>query len=106
MASELSSGVSSRQNPKKGGNYSTVKNKWLKEFESVTVDETEVETLDAKENAGKTIDTAESSFAEMFEKSAQSTLQEGEVVEGTVVNVSDDFVTVDIGYKSEGLVPI
>jgi small subunit ribosomal protein S1 len=31
---------------------------------------------------------------------------EGEVVEGKVVRVGDDFVTVDIGYKSEGRVPV
>src|SRR5438046_415999 len=47
------------------------------------------------------------SFAELYEQSiAQSDVREGEVVDGVVVNVSPDFVTVDIGYKCEGLVPI
>ncbi|NIA14587.1 MAG: 30S ribosomal protein S1 [Nitrospiraceae bacterium] len=31
---------------------------------------------------------------------------EGEVVQGTVVEVADDRVLVDIGYKSEGMVPL
>lgn len=77
------------------------KDKWLKEFESFTVDETELEKLDIDERGG------ESSFKEMFESAAKTqAIQEGEVVNGEVVSVNDDFVTVDIGYKSEGLVHI
>ena len=30
---------------------------------------------------------------------------EGSVVKGTVVGVSDDFVTIDVGLKSEGRIP-
>ncbi|GKT10121.1 30S ribosomal protein S1 [Desulforhabdus sp. TSK] len=33
-------------------------------------------------------------------------IQEGEVIRGHIVQVSDDFVMVDIGYKSEGQIPI
>ncbi len=33
-------------------------------------------------------------------------LTEGEIVSGKVIDVTDDFVVVDVGYKSEGLVPI
>lgn len=33
-------------------------------------------------------------------------IQEGEVVTGTVVKVMPDFVLVDVGYKSEGQIPI
>ena len=43
-------------------------------------------------------------FAKLMEDSKQSSFQEGEVYEGQVVSVTDDFVTVDIGYKQEGLV--
>ena len=44
-------------------------------------------------------------FSEMLESSQQGTLfQEGEVVEGHVVTVDSDYVTIDIGYKSEGQV--
>jgi small subunit ribosomal protein S1 len=34
----------------------------------------------------------------------QSTLQEGEVVRGTVVGITDRGVVIDFGYKSEGIV--
>ena len=34
------------------------------------------------------------------------TINEGEVVHGTVVRVDKDEVLVDIGYKSEGVIPI
>jgi small subunit ribosomal protein S1 len=36
----------------------------------------------------------------------QNELKEGEIVHGTVVAVSKDYVVVDIGYKSEGQVPL
>ncbi|SFM39297.1 30S ribosomal protein S1 [Thermodesulforhabdus norvegica] len=42
---------------------------------------------------------------ELYEKSFQ-TFQEGEVVKGKVVHVTDDYVVVDIGYKSEGIISI
>ena len=37
---------------------------------------------------------------------ASETIQEGEVIRGHIVQVSDDFVMVDIGYKSEGQISI
>ncbi|MCP4244335.1 MAG: 30S ribosomal protein S1 [bacterium] len=43
------------------------------------------------------------SFAELFGKSATS-FKEGGVVKGTVLAVDDDHVTIDVGFKSEGLV--
>ena len=90
---------------KKAAANAAANNKWLKDFESITVDETEVSTLDASENA---VDLGgELSFKEMFEGSqGGAAMQEGEVVNGEVVSVNDDYVTVDIGYKSEGLVPL
>src|SRR5512139_3527918 len=50
-------------------------------------------------------------FAAMFEASLKARggdgiLKEGEIVKGTVVQVTKDFAIVDIGYKSEGQVPI
>jgi small subunit ribosomal protein S1 len=44
------------------------------------------------------------SFADLFETSAKS-VKEGEVVRGTVLSVDEDHVQIDIGFKSEGLVP-
>ncbi len=44
-------------------------------------------------------------FSQMLEESQKgSKFQEGEVVEGQVVKIENDFVTIDIGYKSEGQV--
>jgi len=44
------------------------------------------------------------SFAELFEVISKP-LKEGEVVSGKVLSVDDDNVQIDIGFKSEGLVP-
>ena len=42
----------------------------------------------------------------LAEFEAKSPTKEGEIVKGTVIAVSKDYVTVDIGYKSEGQIPI
>ncbi len=44
-------------------------------------------------------------FGSMFERSLR-TVKPGEVVTGRVVHLGRDHVTVDIGYKSEGQIPI
>ena len=44
-------------------------------------------------------------FAEMFHDSLKQ-LQVGEVVKGVVVQVTQDYVHVDVGYKSEGHIPL
>jgi len=44
-------------------------------------------------------------FGALFENSLR-TIKPGEVVRGHVVQVTRDYVTVDIGYKSEGQIPI
>ncbi len=41
----------------------------------------------------------------LFDESMRH-LTEGEIVSGRVIDLTDDFVVVDVGYKSEGLVPI
>ncbi len=43
-------------------------------------------------------------FAELFEQSLRQ-VKEGEVVKGTVLSIDSDHVQVDIGFKSEGLIP-
>jgi small subunit ribosomal protein S1 len=43
-------------------------------------------------------------FADLFEQSSLR-VKEGEVVQGTVLSVDNEYVQVDIGFKSEGLVP-
>ena len=42
-------------------------------------------------------------FAELFSK-GPSSIKEGEVSRGVVLSVDEDYVQVDIGFKSEGLV--
>jgi len=54
---------------------------------------------------------AEEDFASMFEASLKERggdglIKEGDIVKGTVITLTKDFVVVDIGYKSEGQVPI
>jgi len=48
------------------------------------------------------------SFAALFEASlaTQDSIREGEIVQGTVLRVGKDNVVVDIGFKSEGVIPI
>src|SRR5437660_1141239 len=57
--------------------------------------EDEEETRPAGEDFGQLLDR--------FEQE-QSTLQEGEVVRGTVVGITERGVVIDFGYKSEGIV--
>lgn len=47
-------------------------------------------------------------FAALFEATATRTdkMREGDIVAGTVIKVGKDTVVVDIGYKSEGVIPI
>jgi small subunit ribosomal protein S1 len=47
----------------------------------------------------------ETTFMEMFEESLK-TIQEGEIVRGEIVQIEKEHVLVDIGYKSEGQIPI
>ena len=70
---------------------------WMDEFSSDTGADSE-----AKHAHGD-----EETFAELFEASQQQQeIKEGEVVDGTVVALSQEYATVDIGYKCEGLVPL
>ncbi|HEY4714011.1 MAG TPA: S1 RNA-binding domain-containing protein, partial [Aquirhabdus sp.] len=48
------------------------------------------------------------SFAALFEESLKGKgldVEKGAVIQGTVVNIDSDWVTVDTGLKSEGVVP-
>src|SRR4030042_193631 len=44
-------------------------------------------------------------MSELYEESLRR-VQEGEVVKGRIVSITKEFVMVDIGYKSEGQIPI
>jgi small subunit ribosomal protein S1 len=57
------------------------------------------------------IEGIDEDFAALFEASlkergADGLFKEGEIVKGTVVQVTKDFVVVDVGYKSEGQIPL
>ena len=47
----------------------------------------------------------EEDFGQLFEQSLKL-VKPGEVVQGQIVQIANGFVTVDIGYKSEGQIPI
>ena len=50
---------------------------------------------------------SDSNFAQLFEESLdERDFKVGDVVTGKVVNILEDFVLVDINYKSEGMIPI
>ena len=59
---------------------------------------------DASQGAHKTRMSSET-FAQLFE-SEQKALKEGDVVRGTIVGLDSETVQVDVGFKSEGLVPL
>src|SRR5512136_3151660 len=58
-----------------------------------------------KDNDEESEHGAQGEFAEMFHDSLKQ-LKVGEVVKGVVVQVTQDIVLVDVGYKSEGCIPI
>jgi small subunit ribosomal protein S1 len=45
------------------------------------------------------------SIEDLYEQSFRN-IQEGEVIRGRIVQISDDHIMVDIGYKSEGQIPV
>lgn len=51
--------------------------------------------LDSKEN-----------FADLFASLEESSVQEGKVTQGTVVAIDSDAVTIDVGVKNEGRIPL
>ena len=56
-------------------------------------------------------ESGDENFAAMFEASlkergGEGILKEGDIVKGTVVQLTKDYAVVDIGYKSEGQIPI
>ena len=80
----------------------------INEFETVhehpeiKQDSSDVETVVVEE--GSKAD-GEENFLEMYEESLK-TMQEGELVRGEIVQIEKEFVLVDIGYKSEGQIPL
>ena len=71
---------------------SELKQKWMEGFDVVFGEDVE--------------ETKKSAFEEALDSTEVKDFQEGEVFKGTVVNVGQDYVLIDIGYKQEGLVPV
>lgn len=69
---------------------SEVKQKWMEEYDVVFGEDVEFEE--------------KTEFGHMLESSNLKSFEEGEVFKGNVVRINDDYVTIDIGYKQEGLV--
>ncbi len=44
-------------------------------------------------------------FKELYEASLK-TIEEGDILKGTVMTVDSEYVTIDVGYKSEGQIPV
>ncbi len=66
---------------------------------------TDVKATEAEEGNSMSEESEDmGQFEELFEQSLRS-FQEGEIINGTVVSVDHDYVMIDIGYKSEGLIP-
>ena len=68
------------------------------------------ETIDKKNEKDlfgddQEFDEGEQSFSALFESSVRE-LNVGDVVEGTIVQINPDSVVVDVGYKSEGIIPL
>lgn len=61
--------------------------------------------LPAQADAQATHELSREEMEALYDQSMQS-FREGEVVRGKVVDIAADYVLVDIGYKSEGLIPI
>jgi small subunit ribosomal protein S1 len=61
------------------------------------------ELMDQDQDAG--FDDEEMDFATLFETSMKE-LNVGDVVTGTIVQLTDDHAVVDVGYKSEGVIPL
>ncbi len=69
-----------------------LKQKWMEGFDIVFGEDVET--------------TNETEFGKMLSESASSNFQEGEVFNGKVISIGNDYVMIDIGYKQEGLVSV
>ena len=74
--------------------------------EAVSAQTSAEATADADASDGE---DAEMDFAQIlgeYEESHKSEIIENELVKGRVVKITDQVVVIDVGYKSEGIVPI
>src|ERR671919_2027315 len=85
-----------QNNPQGGGATGTVERIPQKQSEKMTTLNAADESIDPQEYA-RLLDLYDNSFRN---------IAEGEVVKGTVLKVTASEVIVDVGYKSEGIIPV
>lgn len=56
--------------------------------------------------ANKLATALQENFAELLESSVTEEKKEGTVVKGVVISINNEYVTVDVGLKTEGLIPL
>jgi small subunit ribosomal protein S1 len=89
-----------------------VEEKEEKEEKEETVEEREekeetIETEGIEEEEEEEEEETEESFAELFMQSEQQKkVQEGQITQGTIVSINHEEVLIDVGYKSEGRIPV
>jgi len=85
-----------KQTATEGKKKTPLNQQWMEEFSSFSGDD----VLDAE--AG-----AKGGFAELLERSEKDReMKEGQVIDGKIVSLQPDHVTVDIGFKCEGIIPL
>jgi len=68
------------------------------------LDQADKEVFSAEQAGAK---KASDGFADLFQQSLEKqNFKVGDLVNGTILSVQNDFVVVDINYKSEGIIPI
>jgi hypothetical protein len=75
------------------------------ESKSVDVDEVSQDESKPLEVDAVSEEVGKEDFMEMYEESFRR-VEEGQVVQGRIVEINEEFALVDIGYQSEGQVPI
>ena len=76
-----------------------------KEIELETEASTEKSLTNLDNDSKQEEDSAEINIEEMYEQSLRQ-IQEGELITGEIIKIDEEYVLVDIGYKSEGIIPI
>jgi len=74
-------------------------------FEPHGTEELEIQGQGHQGDDSSPVELDASKIAEFYERTVRD-IVEGEIVKGTVIEIKGDSVIVDIGYKSEGIIPI
>ncbi|MFN3202434.1 MAG: 30S ribosomal protein S1 [Bradymonadia bacterium] len=77
------------------------------EYRSVPIEELRNRTSVPEDDDRVEVPAGMDSFADLFEQQqATRNVKAGQIVIGKVLSVTKDYVTVDVGYKSEGQIPL